>query len=172
MLVKNLWTLLVTVSFVGSFAAVITPPLWWDRITTEIDDAVFHDAVFLQTCFAAQDNDAPCTSDKLKVDFHGTQDCDGVGAHPQIKCSCGDSTDTTDQTWHCEAVPCPPVSTGCPAGGGDLVIDNDPSCPANVESASGDCSDDSVSCRYAPAKWCVFDLCLVTLASLYLYPRR
>ena len=162
MRVKNLLTLMVTLSFVSSFAATV--PLWWDRITKEFDEV--DDGVFLQTCSTGPSDGQECTSEKLKVDFFGTQDCDGVGAHPQTQCSCDIGI---AQTWQCVDVSCPPFpppSSGCPVGGGDTVIMNDPTCPDDFPSFDDTCPDDSsVSCSYGPNKWCVFDLALATLAS-------
>ena len=112
-------------------------------------------------------NRIACTSDNLNVDFYGTQDCDGVGAHPQTECSCN-----TDQIWQCEAVPCPPfppASSGCPVGDGDIDHGNDPTiCPDDPPIGIELSCTASISCSYGTEKWCVFDLTLVTLASLYL----
>ena len=152
MRVKNLLTLMVTLSFASSFAATV--PLWWDRITKEFDKV--DDAVFLQTCSTAPSDGQGCTSEKLKVDFFGTQDCDGVGAHPQTQCSCDIGI---TKTWQCVDVSCPPFpppSSDCPI--------KESSCPDDQPSFGDDtCAiDSSVSCSYGSESWCVFDLALAT----------
>ena len=169
MLVKNLWILLLTLPLFGSVAVaefdVVDAfddandevmfrnlrrgePLWWDRISTEFD------GINLQKCnkqSEAPDNGSRC-SKKPTTCFFGTQDCDGIGAHPRTKCFCDGNQ------WQCKVETCPASShssmhTSCPAGGGDIDHGNDSSCPIEVP-YSGTCSvQNDIECIYGTEKW-------------------
>ena len=170
MLVKNLRILLLALSLLSSFAVAEVDvvdafgdtydeimfrnlqdgePLWWDRISTEFD------GINLQKCTKkseAPDNGSRCS--RAKTCFFGTQDCDGIGAHPETKCFC-DGKDGS-RTWQCKVETCPAYShssTSCPADGGDIDHGNDSSCPIEVQ-YGGTCSvQNDVECIYGTEKW-------------------
>ena len=107
MFLKNFCTLRLTLSLVNGNNA---EPLWWDRISTEFDGG------YLETCVS--ESEAPvdgtrCPNILPETCFFGTQDCDGVGAHPETKCFC--DGETGSQEWKCEEETCPafpPPSAG------------------------------------------------------------
>jgi hypothetical protein len=151
MFLKNFCTLLLTLSLVNGSDA---EPLWWNRISTESD------SVNLETC--ASESEAPINGTSCpnipETCFFGTQDCDGVGAHPETKCVCDDEAGS--QEWKCEEETCPafpPPSSGCPVGGGDIDHENDPSCPMEIPGVPSLCIQPGLKCSYGTEKWCAFD---------------
>ena len=151
MFLKNFCTLLLTLSLVNGKHA---EPLWWDRISTEFD------SVNLETC--ASESEAPVNGASClnmpETCFFGTQDCDGVGAHPETKCVCDDEDGS--QEWKCEEETCPafpPPFAGCPVGGGGIDHENDPLCP-EFHSYTTLCAQIDLVCHYGTEEWCVFDI--------------
>lgn len=89
-------------------------PLWYPRMEAEDETGLLHRCMRRTRKDSPPKDGDPCAR-RPKMCYFGTQDCDGVGAHPEIMCVC-DGRDGT-MKWLCEeSVSCPPArETGCPA---------------------------------------------------------
>lgn len=145
-------------------------PLWYSRMETKDDTGL------LKRCKRRTRNGTPpkhgnpCAR-RPKICYFGTQDCDGLGAHPEKMCVC-DGRDGT-MTWRCEEeVACPPFpdpeKTGCPAPAGEKIDHgNADVCPdddlgfVNLSSlftseyVGGDCGEPGTTCKYGITSWYV-----------------
>lgn len=132
--------------------AAYVEPRWYSRLELEDETGL------LKRCRKRTRSDAPpkdgdrCARTP-KMCYFGTQDCDGVGAHPEVKCVCSGGRDGT-MKWQCEEeVSCPaypgPTSQGCPPMGG-LVNGESSSCPDTIPDGDHElCEGIGSSCTYA-----------------------
>lgn len=141
-------------------------PLWYARIEAEDETGL------LMRCIEEELNGPPkhgdlCTSAPA-VCYFGTQDCDGVGAHPEIMCVCDGGG-----MWQCdeEKMACPPfpdpARTGCAAPGEKIDHGNAAVCPEEdqgifnlsylltEEYAAGTCGEPGTTCYYGSESWYV-----------------
>lgn len=137
-------------------------PLWYTRMEAEDDTGLLQRCRKRTRKLSPPQSGAPCAR-RPKLCYFGLQDCDGVGAHPELSCVC-DGKDGT-QTWQCEPSTCPvypdPARTRCPADGSQIIDHgNDPACPLEMPAARTDCpftppkdSNDYLVCEYGFSNW-------------------
>lgn len=169
----KLITFVIFVGLVNSISARRAPPyvepLWYSRMETEDDTGL------LKRCKRRTRNDIPpkhgnpCAR-RPKICYFGTQDCDGVGAHPEKMCVCDGRHGT--MMWRCEEeIACPPFpdpsKTGCPAPGEEFDHSNADACPdedlgivnlsslIGAEFVGGSCGEPGTTCKYGITSWCV-----------------
>lgn len=154
-------------------------PLWYSRIEAEDETGL------LSRCLEWHNSRPPkhgalCTSEPA-VCYFGTQDCDGVGAHPEIMCVCdGQQQDGTMGRWQCdeERMACPlfpdPTRTGCAAPGEEIDHGNAAVCLEEdqgnfnlgnlqgCEFVEGTCGEPGTICYYGSVSWYVsYGCCLM-----------
>lgn len=155
MFAKNL-LLVAVLQLCMQASAQYVRPLWYDRLEEEDDSGL------LKRCFKRQgvppQQGRRCAR-RPKLCYFGTQDCDGVGAHPETRCFCDGHAGS--RTWNCTIETCPVLdstNTGCPEPGQPIDHGNSDSCPDNSPISGGETdsctsANDGVSCTYGQESW-------------------
>lgn len=128
-------------------------PAWYHRIEEEDTTGLLKKCSRKTVAPADQSRCGP----RKKICYFGTQDCDGVGAHPETACYC-DGANPGTRTWMCDDESCPAFpdkeKTRCPPNGEEIDHNNDSTCPVDPP-GGGVCTaaQEGVTCSYGINKW-------------------